>query len=107
MRDHDYELVLGYLLEYLHDLHARFRVERAGRLVGQQNIRVVYQCAGYGDSLHLASGHLIRLFAELIAETDLFERLHRSFAPLCLVHAREGQSKFNVCEHSLMGDEVI
>ena len=107
MRDHDDELIPGYFLEYLHDLYARFRIERACRLVGKQNIRIVYQCACYSDSLHLTAGHLIRLFPELIAETDLLKSLHRSFAPLRLAHAREREGELNVCEHRLVRNEVI
>ena len=84
MRDHDNELILGYLLEYLHYLHARIRVERTRRLVGEQNVGVVYQRSGDGNSLHLATGHLVGLLRELIAQSDLLECMHRPFAALGL-----------------------
>ena len=81
MRDHDNELVLGYLLKYLHYLHTRVRVERTGRLVGEQNVGVVYQRSRYGDSLHLTAGHLVRLLCKLIAEPDLLKSVYRTRAP--------------------------
>ena len=82
MRDHDDELVLGDLLEQLHYLHAGLGVKRAGRLVGKEDIGVVDERAGYGDALHLASGHLVRLLVQLVAQPDFFEHFHRSLAPL-------------------------
>ena len=84
MRDHDNELILGYFLEYLHYLHARVRVERTRRLVGKQNVGVVYKRSCDGNSLHLAAGHLVRLLRELIAQTDLLECVHRPFTALGL-----------------------
>ena len=82
VRDHDDELILGYLLEYLHDLHACFRIESARRLVGQKNVRVVNKCTGDCNALHLAAGHLVRLLAELIAKPDLLKRFDCTLAPL-------------------------
>ena len=61
MRDHDDELIFGYLLEYLHYLHAGVRVERTGWFVGEQNIGVVDQSSCNGDALHLTAGHLVGL----------------------------------------------
>ena len=96
MRDHDDELILGYLLENIHDLHGGLGVERAGRLVGKQDIRIVHKRAGDGDALHLAAGHLVRLLVELIAETDLSERFGRPRLSLRRCDTRERQRKLDI-----------
>ena len=96
MRDHDDELIPGYLLEDIHDLHGGLGVERAGRLVGKQDIRVVHERAGNGDALHLAAGHLVRLLIELIAEADLSERFGRPRLSFRRCNARERQRKLDI-----------
>ena len=58
----------------LHHLHARLAVERAGRLVGEQNVRIVDERPRDGDALHLAAGHLVRLFVELVAKAHALKR---------------------------------
>ena len=55
VRDHDDQLILGDLLEDLHDLHAGGRVQRTGGLVGKENIGVVDDGAGNGHTLHLTA----------------------------------------------------
>jgi hypothetical protein len=45
--------------QLLHD-HARaFRVERGNRLVAQDDLRILYQCAGDADALLLSAGKLV------------------------------------------------
>ena len=105
--DHDDELVLGYLLEDLHDLHGGVGVQGAGRLVGQKDIRVVHQGAGDGHALHLAAGHLVGLFVQLIPQAHLFQGLFGSRLPLRRGYAREGQGQLHVGEHGLVRDQVI
>ena len=63
------------------------RRERAGRLVGEQNVRVVDKRSRDGDALHLAAGHLVRLFVELVAEAHTLKRLDGALAALALAHA--------------------
>ena len=82
--DHDHEAVLGHVLEQVHDLHGRVRIERAGRLVGQDDVRVVDQCAGDRHALHLAAGQLVWLLVDVFAESDLLQRLARTFATVAL-----------------------
>ena len=96
MGDHYDELIFGDVLEYLHYLHARLGVKRAGRLVGKQNVGIVDEGAGYCDALHLAARHLVRLFVKLVAEPDHFKRFGRSAAALRAVYARKRQRKLDV-----------
>ena len=91
VRDHDNELFVRDLLQKLHDLHRRFTVQRAGRLVGQQNLRIVDQRPRNRHALHLSAGHLVGLFMQLVTQTDLFQRLHGALSPLGLAHARKRQ----------------
>ena len=107
MRDHDNELILCNFLQQIHDLHARLAVERAGRLVSQQNIGVVDDGARDGHALHLAAGHLVRRLVKLVAQTDLFQRLDGARAPLLAGDAGERERELDVCQHALVRDEVI
>src|SRR5262249_34569938 len=50
------------------------RVERAGRLVGEQQLRLLRQRPRDRDALLLAAGHLDRLELRALAEADLLER---------------------------------
>ena len=76
-----------YLAENVHYLNAGLRVERTGRLVGKQDIGVVYESAGDSHALHLTAGHLIGLFRELVAESHLLKCLYRALAAFRLRHA--------------------
>ena len=107
VRDHDHQLVGGYLLEQFHYLHAGLAVKRAGGLVGKQYVGVVYKRAGYGHTLHLAAGHLVRLLVYLVAETHALEDLYCTFPALFAVNAGDGQRKLDVCQYALVRDEVI
>ena len=107
MRDHDDEAVLGDVLQDLHHLHARLAVERAGRLVGEQNVRIVDERPRDGDALHLAAGHLVRLFVELVAKANALERLFRALAALALAHAGERERQLHVAQYRLVRNEVI
>ena len=107
MRDHDDELILCDLLQQIHDLHARLTVERAGRLVGKQDVGIVDDGARDGHALHLTAGHLVRRFVQLVAQTDLFQRLDGACAPLLTGDAGERERELDVCQHALVRDEVV
>ena len=72
MRDEDDRQAVVAIepLEDVHDLDARSRVEIAGRLVRQQQLRIVDERAGDCDPLLLAAGQLIRMVIEPLAEPD-------------------------------------
>ena len=52
---HHHKPVPGHLLEQIHDLDAGLTVQSAGRLVRQQNIRIVHQRPGDSHPLHLTA----------------------------------------------------
>ena len=55
--------------EQLHDRLGRVVVEAPGRLVGEQQTRLVHQCPRDGDPLHLAPRQLVRLAAGELRDT--------------------------------------
>ena len=62
----------------------RLLVERRGRLVGQNDLRLVDESPSYGDALPLAAGELLRLVVNAVAEPDRTEHLFGA-----AVHFRE------------------
>jgi len=75
VRDHHDGLARGVdLAEELQELVGRAGVERAGRLVGQQDLRAGDERAGDGGALLLSAGDLVgvlfeqRLDAEVVGE---------------------------------------
>ena len=105
--DHDHQPVLCHLLEQLHDLDAGLAVQRAGGLVCQQDIRVVDQCTGNGNALHLAAGHFAGVLVQLIAQPHLLQRLGGAALALCARDAGNGQGQLHVGQNGLMRDQVV
>lgn len=105
--DHDDQAVLGDLAQQVHDLHARLRVEGAGRLVRQEDLRVVDEGAGDGDALHLPAGHLGGQFADVLGQPHAVEGVEGALAPLAPGHSRQGEGELDVGQDALMGDEVV
>ena len=66
-------------VEQVENFERRDRVEVAGRLVGQNEVRVVNERTGDGDPLLLAAGKLGRPVAEPVPQTD---HLRQFDAPL-------------------------
>ena len=107
MGDHDHKAVFGHLLQQLHHLNAGVAVQCAGRLVGQQDVGVVDQCAGNGHTLHLAAGHFAGVLVQLVAQTYLLQRLGGPAAALGTGNAGDGQRQLHIGKHCLVRDEVI
>ena len=105
--DHDDEAVFRDLFQKLHDLNTRLAVQCAGRLVGQQDVRVVDEGARNGDTLHLAAGHLGGVFVQLVAQANLLQCLSSTAFPLRAGDARDRQGQLDVSENGLMGDQIV
>src|SRR5262245_46097866 len=81
VRHHDDRLAGPvHLLKHLHDLVAGARVEIAGRLIGEDYVRVVHQAAGDGDPLLLAAGKLHRAMIQPVAQADQFRQADAAIA---------------------------
>src|SRR5260370_8508033 len=65
---------------------ARLRIEPGGRLVEEQNRRIVHQRAPDLQSLNHAAGKTIDLFIGPIDQPEPFEQLSSSPLPLLLPH---------------------
>ena len=72
---------LGQLGQEVEDLGGGFGVEVAGRLVGDEDGRVVGQRAGDGDALLLAAGKLAGQTFGVIGQSDLGQARQRALAP--------------------------
>ena len=107
MRHHDDKPVFRNLLQQFHNLHRGLGVQSARRLIRQENIRVVHQGAGNGNTLHLAAGHLIRFLLELIPEADPAQRLLGAAATFGVCHSRNRQRQLHICQYRLVRDQVI
>ena len=107
MGDHHDQPILGDLLEQIHDLDTGVAVQRAGRLVGEQDIRIVDQRARDRDTLHLTAGELRGLFVDMLLEPDLLERFGRAAGTLISADTTDGQRELDIFENRLVGDEVV
>ena len=61
--------------EQIHYRRAGFAVERAGRFIGEYQLRLCNDRPCNGDTLLLPSGKLVHALVLLIRYADLFERL--------------------------------
>jgi hypothetical protein len=80
-------LAVERIAEQRHDFLAGVAVEVAGRLVGEDQARLVDQRPGDRDALLLAAGNAVGQRFGILAEADLVEHDARARLPRCLVHA--------------------
>ena len=72
--------LLLQLVQQVQDLRLHRDVERAGRLVEHDQVRVERQRAGDRDALPLPAGELVRVAVEVLpAEPDLLQQLDHAF----------------------------
>ena len=83
MRDNEHgHLVLGKVAHDAEHFARQFRVERRGRLVKEQNIRIHHQRAGDGDALLLSAGETAGHLVGAVGHADLGQQVHRLFPQL-------------------------
>ena len=105
--DHDHQPVLGYLLQKIHDLHTGVRIQGAGGLVRQQNIRIIHQSPGNSHALHLATGHLVGALMELVAQAHILQGFGCPLPPFAGRNTGNGQCQLHIRQHRLVGDQII
>ena len=99
MRHHDDRVALRVeLLEERHDLLAGLGVEITGRLVGEDDGRIVDEGARDGDALALAAGEFVGFVAHALAEADVFERAARLVHAAALAEARVDERQLDVVQ---------
>ena len=107
MCDHDDKPLACDLLDEVHDLDTGLGIERARRLVCQQNGGIVDERTRNGDALHLSARELIGLFVQFPAEADPRERFDGASFALFAAHARNGERKLDVPQDRLVRNEVV
>ena len=107
VRDEDNRLALGVqALEQLHDLHAGARIERAGGLVGQDDLRLAHQRTGDGHALLLASGQLVRQVVLAPFETHERELLAGTGVGLFQAYPGIAQRQLHVLERRELAQQI-
>ncbi len=88
------------LLQQRHDLDAGARVERTGRLVGENQRRVVDERARDRHALLLAARQLRGLMIGALAEPDLLQLVQRARMPVACGHVGIHQRQLDVLERA-------
>ena len=107
VRHHNDQAIARHFLEQLHDLHARFAVQRACRLVRQHNVRIVHQRAGDRHTLHLPAGKLVRPLVDVLRQPHPLQRFFGAAAALPLRHPADRQRQLHIRQHTLVRDQVV
>ena len=81
-------------------------VERAGRLVGEDDGRVHAQCAGDGDALHLAAAHLAGALCHQRAQSEALEPQHGLRCGLRVRHAAQHERQRDVFHRGQFGQQL-
>ena len=104
--DHHRHAVFLHVLQHAHDVARGGRVERAGRLVGEQELRLRDQRAGDRHALLLAARQLRRQVLSAIREPDPIEVLERDRVALFARNALVVERQRHVLGRVLERDEV-
>ena len=104
---HDYKTVFRNLFQKIHDLNTGFRIQSAGGLIRQQNIRVIDQRSCNSHTLHLTAGHLVGALVQLVSQSHVLKRADRPLFPLCPGDARDGQRQFHIGQNRLVRYQIV
>src|SRR5579864_6021831 len=86
------------LVEELHDLDRGGGIEVAGRLVGEQQRRVVHQRAGDRHALPLAARQLVGVVVHAVGQADALEREAGALPPIAARDAGIDQRQLDVVQ---------
>ena len=92
--------------DQLQDGMGRLRIQGAGGLVAEQDLRVRRQGSGDGDPLLLAAGQLGRVGVRLIRQAHDLQKLHGPLFRVCLVHARQLQGETDIFQAGALHQKV-
>ena len=70
------------IFEKRHDFIAGFRIEIAGRLIGQNDGWIIYQSPRDRDALPLTAGKLVRLVVQTITEPHFLQHVRGALTAL-------------------------
>lgn len=101
-------LLAGELANDGENLLRQLGIERGGRLVEAEDLRVHRQRAGDGDALALPAGEIAGVFARLVGEADLLQQQQRLLLGLLRAAAQDhALGHGQVFEHAVVGEEVV
>ena len=107
MGHHDDQAIARQTLQDLHDLDGGVGIERARRLVCQDDLGIVDDGARDGDTLHLTAGELVGALVHMLSQADLRQSLLGALPAFCLGRTRKQQRHLHVRDDALMGDQVV
>ncbi len=93
--------------EKFHDLIARGRVEVSGRFIGQDDLWIVDECPGHGDSLLLTAGEFRRPVMQAVFEPDESSQAEAAFVAVGRLAFLIAQRHLNVLDHAELRNEVV
>jgi len=88
------------VLEQGQNLVAGPAIQRAGRLVSQDESRIIHHRARNDDALLLASGELIRPVMDAVGEADPVERPFGSASSVSVMSARVNKGQFDIFQRA-------
>ena len=102
----DAHLLLDALQFVLHIL-TQTQIQRAQRLVQQQHLRAVHQCAGDGHALLLAAGKLVSAPAVKALQADDLQHFRDTLPYLLLRYLGDTQTEGDVFKHVQMRKQRV
>ena len=104
VRDDEHrEAPLGEVRDDGEHLGYHLRIQRARRLVEQQDLGIHGQAAGDGHALALPAGKLVRPAERLVPQPDQLQQLQRLVVGLLLGHAQQVHGR----HHEVLHDELV
>ena len=108
VRHHDDGVALGVQLQQnLDHLGAALRVERAGRLVGQQHVAAVHEGARNAHALLLPAGELARLVLQAVGHAQAREQRQGALAPRFALAACVNCRHLHVAKGAQITQQVV
>lgn len=101
---------LPFLVETLEDIEdfaSGFGIERAGRLVGENDGGISHDCPSNRHALLLASREFVRLVFGLVGESDAGERGERSFFTFRFPNSLVRERKHDLLERRKPWNEIV
>ena len=97
----------GQFVQLLHHLLAARRIQRSGRLVGQDHLPAVDQCPGNRHPLLLAARELVGQVLQTLRQTQSREQGGCAFVPRLLAHARIAGRHRHIVQCRGRADQVV
>ena len=93
------------LIQKLHDLVGKLRIDIAGRLIGNEQVGVIHQRAGQGHTLLLAAGEFRRIVLVLIIQPQQIQNIGHPPADKPPRHTGHLQGKCHIIKDRHGGDK--